>query len=431
MSFDRRDFLTALAGGMVALTNAEAANLEGCGQGDGPSDPDSLARAGALRGIVVGAAVSSEQFIDTSYRAVLLQDCAALVPEWQMKWTATRKAPNTFDFAGMDLIARFASDHCLGLRGHLSSGMANAAGQSRKYWQVAPSGIWNPYPRHRWPIQKPDNFVGCRQPSHQARRWNRRRAAQHTLVSRTKHGLHRQCVSPGKTNGPERTAGLQRLQHGSTSRKAQAILALVLSLRDKGVPIDAVGLQSHLWATKRPLRTDALKNFCRTLVRNGVDVLITELDVRETDFNLTAAQRDKNSAAVVKTYLETVFAEVIPKELTLWGLSDRYSWLRKPKFNPENPLGYINGGLAYSEEMARQQMRQVLLDAIQSVPIQYKKKATYHEEKYRLFVRCAPCHNTTNRAKWWRARTRVGRNQCLSTPWLANQTFYIRGPSRL
>lgn len=378
MSFDRRDFLTALVGGMVALTNAEAANLEGCGQGDGPPDPDSLARAGALRGIVVGAAVSSEQFIDTSYRAVLLKDCAALVPEWQMKWTATRKAPKTFDFAGMDLIARFASDHCLGLRGHPL--IWHGAMPSWAEQEILAGGAQRHLEAHirvtvgryksqitSWDVVneaiRPEDGIdgGLRNTP-----WYRALGADY--IANAFHLARRM--------DPNARLVYNDYNMEYEPQKAQSILALVLSLRDKGVPIDAVGLQSHLWATKRPLRTDALKNFCRTLVRNGVDVLITELDVRETDFNLTAAQRDKNSAAVVKTYLETVFAEVIPKELTLWGLSDRYSWLKKPKFNPENPLGYINRGLPYSEEMARQQMRQVLLDAIQCVPIQYKKKAT-------------------------------------------------------
>src|ERR1700760_4765191 len=60
--------------------------------------------------------------------------------------------------------------------------------------------------------------------------------------------------------------------------RRQALVALLRSLRDKGVPLHAVGLQAHLFAD-RTIDRDGLQALLAEIVALKLDVWVTELDV--------------------------------------------------------------------------------------------------------------------------------------------------------
>ena len=59
--------------------------------------------------------------------------------------------------------------------------------------------------------------------------------------------------------------------------KSTALYNLVKSLKDRGVPIDGVGLQAHLILGQVP---STLRQNIQRFADLGVDVAITELDIR-------------------------------------------------------------------------------------------------------------------------------------------------------
>ena len=52
------------------------------------------------------------------YTAIVAGECGLIVPENELKWQATRPAPDKFDFTRMDAIVAWAQTHKLGVRGH-------------------------------------------------------------------------------------------------------------------------------------------------------------------------------------------------------------------------------------------------------------------------------------------------------------------------
>ena len=56
------------------------------------------------------------------YAAVVAGECGVIVPENELKWQATRPAPDKFDFARMDAIVAWAQAHKLAVGGHTQRG---------------------------------------------------------------------------------------------------------------------------------------------------------------------------------------------------------------------------------------------------------------------------------------------------------------------
>lgn len=375
MSMPRREFLGACMAAAASLARA-AERMPLNTKVVSLAEEETLRQAAQRRGIKVGAAVSSEQLLrDDSFKAAVLRDCALLVPEWELKWATVCKGPLQNDFSGFDAIVRFARENGLAVRGH------------PLVWHAAMPD---------WALNEIRNGNAARLLDEHIRLVAGRYATRVFSWDVVNEAIKPEDGMPG---GLRDTPWLRALGDGYIERafriahevdptarlvyndynmeyepaKAKAIVALVKKLKDKGVPLHAVGMQSHLWTTRRKLDLPGLRDFCRAIVREGVEVVITELDVRESDFDSSAEERDRRIASVTGAYLDTVFAECVPRELVLWGLSDRYSWLSKPKFNPENPQGLLNRGLPYDREMRQKALWQVLMDKIRSVPLSGKQ----------------------------------------------------------
>jgi endo-1,4-beta-xylanase len=102
---------------------------------------------------------------------------------------------------------------------------------------------------------------------------------------------------------------------------------LLRSLRDRDVPLHAVGLQAHLFAGSRSIDRDALQGFLGEIAALKLDVLVTELDVIDYELPGDIGRRDAMVAAMADQFLGAVCEVVRPKAILTWGLTDRYTWV--------------------------------------------------------------------------------------------------------
>jgi endo-1,4-beta-xylanase len=127
--------------------------------------------------------------------------------------------------------------------------------------------------------------------------------------------------------------------------KSDCVYRLAKDLRDRGAPIDGVGMQSHFivpeakrdpWLLPPPL-ADVAANMKR-LGELGLGVQVTEIDVqvgKDPSPSVFAAQAQLY-AGMVRTCLAAPSCTTV----TSWGVSDRYSWIRSASQNKpwEQPL---------------------------------------------------------------------------------------------
>jgi GH35 family endo-1,4-beta-xylanase len=144
--------------------------------------------------------------------------------------------------------------------------------------------------------------------------------------------------------------------------RLKAILAFVRSLRDKGCKVDVVGSQSHLELGDEAVGN--LGNMIQQFAAEGFRCALTELDVdvipRAQHWNQkTREEANKQDpyvdgcpkevlerqAAVYREIMKTVMANSKNVDrVTVWGISDRHSWLNKW------PWKRVNHGLLFDRE---------------------------------------------------------------------------------
>ena len=251
---------------------------------------------------------------------------------------ALRPAPDKFDFTGADAILAFASAHGQKVRGHnlcwheaLPDWFA-ATVTKENARQILTDHIKTVAGRyagklHSWDVvneaidTKSDRPDGLREspwfdligPDYIDIAFRTARQADSTaLLTYNDYGI--------ETDTPDQT------------KKRALVLELVRGMKKRGVPIDAVGVQSHLGATD-PAPGVGLTDFVHELRRMGLQVFITELDVNEKKLEGSESERDAAIARIYKDYVTMMVAEPNVTAVLTWGITDRFTWLNGPKFS--------------------------------------------------------------------------------------------------
>lgn len=113
--------------------------------------------------------------------------------------------------------------------------------------------------------------------------------------------------------------------------KADAVYNLIRDLKAKGIPIDGVGMQFHVKATNPPRKDEMIENMQR-FAALGVGVYITELDVNLFGLSGTKEEKWARQAQIYKDIVEACLESGVCKSITIWGISDKFSWLLQPEF---------------------------------------------------------------------------------------------------
>jgi endo-1,4-beta-xylanase len=111
--------------------------------------------------------------------------------------------------------------------------------------------------------------------------------------------------------------------------KADSIYAMVADMKQRGIPIDGVGLQLHGAVASGLTGDDVAANIQRfgTL---GLDLVISELDL-----NLCYGGTLDDQRAKFHDYVAACLSQPNCPAVTFWGITDKYSW-----------LNYLNEGCA-------------------------------------------------------------------------------------
>ena len=112
----------------------------------------------------------------------------------------------------------------------------------------------------------------------------------------------------------------------SPGAKATAAQHIVSSLKAQGVKIDGVGLESHFIVGETPSQASQLANM-KTFMALGVNVAVTELDVRFSSLPPTTAGLAQQSADYASTVGACVAAGPGCVGITVWDFDDEYSWI--------------------------------------------------------------------------------------------------------
>lgn len=315
----------------------------------------SLRSTARQHGLIAGAAVvPGTLHSDPALGNLVADQCGILVPEGALKWRALRPSATTYDFHEADALFAFAAAHNQLVRGHTL-----AWHNSVPDWMHAlPPGtdvrrlfvehiqtVMGRYRGkvHSWDVVNEAILPADRQPGS------------------LRNSYWYQAVGPDYIDLAFRTAraadphakltyndyGVEMDSPEDTVRRA-AILELLRGMQQRGVPLDAVGIQSHLKAASPFTVGAGLRNYIAAIGAMGLDVYLTELDVNEDDIaSNDMATRDRLVAQTYRDFLAVALAQPSVKLLLTWGVSDRRTWLndgpthhRKQPNRPQRSLPF-------------------------------------------------------------------------------------------
>lgn len=150
-------------------------------------------------------------------------------------------------------------------------------------------------------------------------------------------------------------------------RVRPAMLGLIDRLLDKGVKLDAIGLQAHI----RPgvaFDMDPFLRFLDEIARRKLDIYLTEFDVEDVTMPKEIAKRDEQVALWTTRFLEPVLKNNAVKVLITWHLSDRYTWYREPAVASERRFRFPSRPLPFDDRLNEKPMAFAMRKALQSAP---------------------------------------------------------------
>jgi endo-1,4-beta-xylanase len=276
-----------------------------------------------------------------------------LVAENSMKWGALRPTADRFDFTQGDRLLRFAGIEGQRVRGHnlcwhqsipawvrSTASKDNARAILTHHIQVVAGHYRGQV--HSWDVVNEAIYPldGLPDGMRKTLWWDLIGPDYLELAFRTAAAADPEAKLTYNDYGIE-------LDSPEDVKKREMVLELLKRFKAKGVPIHAVGVQSHLDATgSQP--GQGLKDFIREAAKMDLEVYVTEMDVNTHAVVGGPEAQDRAVAAVFGSYLRLVLAEPnVPLTLT-WGITSAHTWLndahadqrRRPDGTRERPLPF-------------------------------------------------------------------------------------------
>ncbi|NMF62093.1 glycosyl hydrolase family 10 [Brasilonema octagenarum UFV-E1] len=309
----------------------------------------SLRKRAALKGLIYGAFPSfgyENLSKNKQLQSAFIRECGLLVGGFY--WGVTRPSINHFNFHDTDSFAQFASEHGMLFRGH-----------PLVWHQVIPDWLTSKFQDQKTTSKEIENILT----NHVS-----------TIVKRYAGRIHswdvvNEAIEPkhGRPDNLQNTPWLKflgpdyidiafrtardadpkallvyndaLLDHDIPEHEARRIATLKLleTLKSKGTPVQALGIQAHLFADK-PFNPKKLRAFLRDVASLGLKILITELDVADNDLPKDIDVRDRMVASVYEDYLSVVLNEPAVIAVISWGFTDSDTWLSRFPRSDRAPL---------------------------------------------------------------------------------------------
>jgi endo-1,4-beta-xylanase len=305
-------------------------------------DSVSLKDLGAKCGIKVGLQTEKAPLQFPGFAQIVKDNFNLMTPGNELKWPRTQPAPDSFDFTDGDWMVNFCQDNGILVHGvnlcwnspianpgwfksvldksnagrylteHITTVMRHYAGRIDS-WDVVnePTVFWS----RRSDRLYPGVWLDLLGPTYID-------IAFHAAASADPNAL--------------RVLNVYNVEQGTSDDDTTraATIALLRQLLARGVPVQAVGMESHLNASLPP-GGGGLGAFIKQIRDMGLQVMITELDVNDTQVQGNFQARDAVVAKTYRDYLMHVVSASGTKRVIFWTPSDKWDWLNSTH-NPRN-----------------------------------------------------------------------------------------------
>ena len=308
---------SALKNGRMEIISAPSLTVD-------QSSVDSLRHLGDIhpRKLKIGASISvGPLFTDEQYRKLALNQFSILTPENSMKPAFIHPQPNLYTFENADLLVDAAQKNNIIVHGH-----------TLLYDKSTPDWMTKTPKSERQKImldhvtQVVDHFKG------KVAEWdvvNEPFSQKRAPYKDEKNGLETNiwfeamgekyidfAFKAAHTADPAAKLYLNDYGLENDGEHWDSMLGLVKRLKARGVPIDGIGFEAHVYGDGDYIYANQLKNHMESLAALGLLTRISEIDVTQDD-----AKEQINQYEIA---LDTCLRATNCTSYTTWGIADRY-----------------------------------------------------------------------------------------------------------
>jgi len=284
---------------------------------DGVTGDASLGAHAAAHGLLYGCAVNMNALAaDPMYAALIREQCRIVVAENAMKWAALRPSADGFNFDQADALVAFAETNRMKIRGHnLVWHQSNpkwleataTAANARELLVTHIETVAGRYAgrMHSWDVVNEAIHVEEGRPDGLRNSlWLRLIGEDYVeLAFRTAREADPQALLTYNEYGIEE-------ETRAGEQKRAAVIEMLRRMVARRVPVDAVGVQSHIAAGRTGVAYGAgLMRFIAAARELGLQVFITEMDVNDRALVADEPGRDAAVAAAYRQYMELALAD--------------------------------------------------------------------------------------------------------------------------
>lgn len=320
MNCSRRQMLSLLAGAGAAMRIGPAT----------AAPHADLGAVAAANGFAFGAAAGPVIDRDAAYRDLYKMHTRIVTTDIALKMGTIAPRPGPKQFASADRLLQFCTQNKLPMRGHCLIWnewvpawiKAMSVAERRVFFDGYIDEVVSRYAGklHSWDIVNEPFWPGHKAPGgYRLGPWYDAFGTDYV-----RRAFARAAQADKTTKFVLNEAHTERDDQVGHAVRA-GLLRLVDELKDAGVPLHAVGLQGHL-QPRYPHDPARFLDFVHALAQRGVDIYVTEFDVRDDVFPDDVAVRDAKVAETAEKFLTGILRIPAVKMVIAWELSDKYSF---------------------------------------------------------------------------------------------------------
>ena len=322
MQLRRMTLNVAVAGALGAALLAGTAPSSTAAAQNNPSGP-TLRQLAKPTGVRIGTAVDTSALADdATYRTLVAQQFNTVTPENVMKWEVVQPERSRYDFTEADKLVAFARANKQKVRGHtlvwhnqLPSWLTSGTWTKDELRSILREHIRTEVGHFRGQIWAWDVVNEAIDDNGQLR--------DDFWLQNLGPGYIADAFRWAHQADPKAILFYNDYNIEGINAKSDRVYALVQQLRANHVPIQGVGVQGHL-STDYDLPNDMQANLHR-FGKLGLRTAVTEADVRIT-LPVTPALGLAQSAGY-SYMLQSCLLERSCISFTVWGFTDKYSWV--------------------------------------------------------------------------------------------------------
>jgi len=292
---------------------------------------------------------------DANYSLILGQQYSIVTPENEMKWAATEPSRGTFTYSQGDTIVTYARRANQQVRGHNlcwgqynPSWLTNGGFSGATLQTILQNHINNVMAHYRGQLYCWDvvNEAVLDSPNGnnylKSNVWYPAISNYVDLAFQYAHAAD-----------PNVKLFYNDYSAEGSGAKSDAVYNMLRSMKQRGIPVNGVGLQYHVSLGYTPNINDVITNIKR-LAALGLEVHITEMDVSFSGGNGNQQSELQSQATIYGQALNACLQVPNCTTFITWGFTDKYTWLgsnQQPlpfdtKYQPKPAFTALANGLS-------------------------------------------------------------------------------------